>query len=43
MIGLKIHVPYANNSSCASCEDYGVIPVIFSQIISKNLGVDAPF
>ena len=27
----------------SSCENYGVIPVIFSQMVSKNFGVDAPF
>ena len=26
-----------------SCENYGVIPVIFSEMVSKNYGVDAPF
>ena len=27
----------------SSCENYDVMPVIFSEIVSKNSGVDAPF
>ena len=26
-----------------SCGNYGIIPVILSQMVSKNSGVDAPF